>query len=108
MLPSGADLKRLRAEHVQSIVPLQALAAEARGLERQAAEWVNAAYGLTPEEVAFILVPKQEFGNALLRNSVSFGPILSGARRETGVSRTDVPKQEFGNEGPRGGYSKSA
>jgi hypothetical protein len=53
-VPSGADLKRLRAEHVQSIVPLQALAVEARGLERQVAELVNAAYGLTPEEVALM------------------------------------------------------
>ena len=49
-----ADLKRLRAEHVQSILPLQALAAEARGLERQVAELVHAAYGLTAEEVALM------------------------------------------------------
>jgi methylase of polypeptide subunit release factors len=49
-----ADLKRLRAEHVQSIVPLQTLAAEARGLERQVADLVHAAYGLTPEEVALM------------------------------------------------------
>ena len=37
-----------------TIVPLQALAAEARGLERRVAELVNAAYGLTPEEVALM------------------------------------------------------
>ena len=51
---SVADLKRLREEHGRSIVPLQTLAAEARGLERQVAELVNAAYGLTPEEVALM------------------------------------------------------
>jgi hypothetical protein len=49
-----ADLKRLREEQGRSIVPLQALAAEARGLERQVAELVNAVYGLTPADVALI------------------------------------------------------
>ena len=49
-----ADLKRLREEHGRSIVPLQTLAAEARTLERQVSELVNAAYGLTPEEVALM------------------------------------------------------
>jgi methylase of polypeptide subunit release factors len=47
-------LKALREEHGRSIVPLQTLAAEARGLERQVAELVHAAYGLTPEEVALM------------------------------------------------------
>ncbi len=51
---SVADLKRLREEHGRSIVPLQTLAAEARGLERQVAELVHAAYGLTAEEVALM------------------------------------------------------
>jgi hypothetical protein len=49
-----ADLKRLREEQGRSIVPLQALAAEARGLEWQVAELVNAVYGLTPADVALI------------------------------------------------------
>ncbi len=49
-----ADLKRLREEHGRSIAPLQTLAAEARTLERQVSELVNAAYGLTPEEVALL------------------------------------------------------
>jgi len=49
-----AGLKALREEHGRSIVPLQTLAAEARTLERQVAELVNAAYGLTPEEVALM------------------------------------------------------
>lgn len=49
-----ADVKRLREEHGRSVVPLQALAAEARGLEWRVAELVNAAYGLTAEEVALM------------------------------------------------------
>ena len=49
-----ADLKRLREEHGRSILPLQALAAEARTLERQVSELVNAAYGLTSEDVALM------------------------------------------------------
>ena len=49
-----ADLKRLREEHGRSIVPLQTLAAESRTLERNVAEPVNAAYGLTPEEEALM------------------------------------------------------
>jgi hypothetical protein len=49
-----AGLKALREEHGRSIVPLQTLASEARTLERQVADLVNAAYGLTPEEVALM------------------------------------------------------
>jgi hypothetical protein len=49
-----AGLKALREEHGRSIIPLQTLAAEARTLERQVADLVNAAYGLTPEEVALM------------------------------------------------------
>ena len=49
-----AGLKALKEEHGRSIVPLQTLAAEARTLESQVAELVNAAYGLTPEEVALM------------------------------------------------------
>jgi hypothetical protein len=48
---SVADVKRLREEHARSVGPLQARAAEARALERRVADLVNAAYGLTPEEV---------------------------------------------------------
>jgi hypothetical protein len=46
-----AGLKALKAEHPRSIAPLQTLAAEVRGLEQQVSDLVNAAYGLTPEEV---------------------------------------------------------
>jgi hypothetical protein len=49
-----AGLKALKDEHLRSIVPLQTLAAEARRLETQLAELVNAAYGLTPEEIALM------------------------------------------------------
>ena len=48
------ELKRLKEEHTRSIVPLHALAAEVRALEAQVSDLVNAAYGLTPEEVALM------------------------------------------------------
>ncbi len=51
---SVAGLQALKAEHGRSVVPLQALAAEARQLEARVAELVNAAYSLTPEEVALL------------------------------------------------------
>jgi hypothetical protein len=51
---SAAAVQSLRAEHARSVRPLQALAAEARHLERQVADLVSAAYGLTPEEVALM------------------------------------------------------
>jgi len=51
---SVAQVKALKDEHTRSVVPLQALAAEAREAERRIAELVNAAYGLTPEEVALM------------------------------------------------------
>src|SRR5260370_22258478 len=51
---SAAELKALNAEHARSVKPLQVLAAEARQLERRVADLVNAAYGLTPEEVALL------------------------------------------------------
>jgi len=51
---SVADVKRLKEEHARSVAPLQALAAEAVGLERRVSDLVNAAYGLTAEEVALL------------------------------------------------------
>ena len=51
---SAAEGGALKAEHARSVRPLQALAAEARRLERRVAELVNAAYGLTAEEVALM------------------------------------------------------
>ena len=51
---SAAQVRALGDEHVRGVAPLQALAAEARQLERRIADLVNAAYGLTPEEVALL------------------------------------------------------
>ena len=51
---SVADVKRLREEHARSVGPLQTLAAEARQLESKVADLVNAAYGLTPDEVQLL------------------------------------------------------
>ena len=48
---SLAALRSLREEHARTIVPAQALAAEARGLENRVSDLVNDAYGLTPDEV---------------------------------------------------------
>lgn len=45
---SAAALRNLREEHARTIVPAQALAAEALALEHQISDLVNAAYGLRP------------------------------------------------------------
>ncbi len=51
---SVADVKRLKAEHAASVVPLQTLAGEARTLEARVSDLVNAAYGLTSDEIALM------------------------------------------------------
>ncbi|HEX6962937.1 MAG TPA: hypothetical protein VF175_13790 [Lacipirellula sp.] len=51
---SVAALKSLRDEHARTIEPARAQAAEALALERQLADLVNQAYGLTPDEVALM------------------------------------------------------
>jgi hypothetical protein len=51
---SVADVKRLQDEHSASVDPLRALADEAGRLERRVSDLVNAAYGLTPAEVALM------------------------------------------------------
>ena len=51
---SVAEVKRLKAEHVASVVPLQTLVGEARTLESRVSDLVNAAYGLTPEEITLM------------------------------------------------------
>jgi hypothetical protein len=48
---SVADVKRLKAEHADTVVPLQELATEANTLENRVSDLVNAAYGLTPDEI---------------------------------------------------------
>jgi hypothetical protein len=51
---SASALKTLRDEHCRSIEPARALAAELLALERQISDLVNAAYGLTADEVALM------------------------------------------------------
>ena len=48
---SSADVARLRQEWTTTIAPARAAAAEILTLERRLSDLVNAAYGLTPEEV---------------------------------------------------------
>lgn len=49
---SAAGLRSLRDEHARTIVPAQRLAAEAFTLEHRLSDLINAAYGLTADEVA--------------------------------------------------------
>ena len=51
---SAAQAQALRAEHVKHVRPLQLLAAESRQLEARVSDLVNAAYGLTPEDVSLM------------------------------------------------------
>ncbi len=51
---SLAALRGLRDEHGRTIVPAQILGREALRLEQQISDLVNAAYGLTPEEVTIM------------------------------------------------------
>jgi hypothetical protein len=48
---SAADIARLKQEHATTLGPARAAAGEALALERRLSDLVNAAYGLTPEEV---------------------------------------------------------
>ncbi len=48
---SAADIARLKQEHRDTIEPTARAANEALALERKLSDLVNAAYGLTPEEV---------------------------------------------------------
>jgi hypothetical protein len=62
---SVADVKRLRAEHAASVVPLQELDREAAGLERRTSNAVNTAFGLTPADVQLMwdtAPPRMPFG----------------------------------------------
>ncbi len=51
---SVADVRRLTGEFTASVAPLQALAREAAGLERRVSDVVNAAFGLTPDDVKLL------------------------------------------------------
>jgi hypothetical protein len=46
-----AEVKRLKTEHSGSVIPLQTLANEALTLENLVSDLVNAACGLTPDEI---------------------------------------------------------
>src|SRR4029077_18643012 len=48
---SVAEVKRLKPEHAGNVVPLQTLAGETGTLESRVSDLVNAAYGLTPDDV---------------------------------------------------------
>jgi hypothetical protein len=47
----AAEIQRLKDEHRETIDPARLAAAEVLALERKLSDLVNAAYGLTPEEV---------------------------------------------------------
>ena len=51
---SAAGLRALRDEYTATIEPMRRTLSEAAGLERRLSDLVNAAYGLTPEEVELL------------------------------------------------------
>ena len=51
---SAVALKNLRDEHTRTLQPARTLAAESLALERELSDPVNAAYALTPEDLAVI------------------------------------------------------
>ena len=51
---NAADIARLRAEHTATIAPAREQRLQLAGTERRISDLVNAAYGLTPEDVALM------------------------------------------------------
>jgi len=51
---SAAEVARLRQEYVDTLAPARAAAGDILNLERRLSDLVNAAYGLTPEDVALM------------------------------------------------------
>jgi hypothetical protein len=51
---SAAEIARLKQEYADTLVPARDAAAEILALERKLSDLVNAAYGLTPDEVALM------------------------------------------------------
>jgi hypothetical protein len=51
---SAADIARLKKEYAATIEPVRRAANDALALERRLSDLVNAAYGLTPEDVALM------------------------------------------------------
>ena len=70
---TATALAALREEHARTLAPARAQAAEALTLERKLSDLVNAAYGLTPDEVKLMwktapprtpLIPNRRVGEA--------------------------------------------
>ena len=51
---SASDIGRLKQEHSTTVEPMRRAAQEARMLERRLSDLVNAAYNLTPEDIALM------------------------------------------------------
>ncbi len=51
---SAAEIVRLKQEHAMTVEPARQAAREALALERQLSDLVNAAYGLTPQDIALM------------------------------------------------------
>ena len=51
---SAAEIARLKQEYADTLIPAREAAADILALERKLSDLVNAAYGLTPEEVALM------------------------------------------------------
>jgi hypothetical protein len=51
---SAAELARLKQEYADALVPARDAAADILAVERKISDLVNAAYGLTPDEVALV------------------------------------------------------
>src|SRR5712692_208574 len=51
---SAAEITRLKQEYANTLMPARNAAGEILALERKLSDLVNAAYGLTPEEVALM------------------------------------------------------
>ena len=71
---SAADIADLKREHAATIEPARQARARMFNLERELSDVVNAAYGLTPEEVALMwrtAPPRMPFTPAGLRDAAS-------------------------------------
>jgi len=51
---SSAEIARLKQEHADALAPAREAAAQVLAIERKLSDFVNAAYGLTSEEVALM------------------------------------------------------
>lgn len=68
---SAAGLRSLRDEHERTIEPARRLAAEALSVEHRLSDLVDAAYGLTPDEIALMWAtapPRMPFMSTMREN----------------------------------------